>query len=98
MATTAASIRKYRRFFDMRNVKRVLDYGAGKLRNADFLAEHGFEVYAADVPEQVRRILESDRAKRLAGVLPVELLDRTHLNVDLVLSTYVLNIIPDGTE
>ena len=98
MTAAAASIRTYYRFFEKKGVRKVLDYGAGTLRNAGFLAQRGFTVYAADVPEQVQRILRMAASSTLAGVVSTEELEYASLAADLVLSTYVLNIIPDGTE
>jgi SAM-dependent methyltransferase len=98
MAIAALSISKYVRFFQEMKLETVLDYGAGTLRNSRFLAGEGFQVYAADIPLQVDRIMKMAGHDRLAGVLATDQLERSHLDVDLVLSSYVLNIIPDGTE
>jgi SAM-dependent methyltransferase len=98
MATAAISVSKYLNFFRKQALHSVLDYGAGTLRNASFLAEAGFRVYAADVPEQVQRILEMASREKLAGVLVADELNDSRLGVDLVVSSYVLNIIPDETE
>ncbi|MBJ6802267.1 class I SAM-dependent methyltransferase [Geomonas propionica] len=98
MATAAISVSKYLEFFRKKEVRSVLDYGAGTLRNSAFMAEAGFRVYAADLPVQVARIVKMDSARKLAGVLAVDELSHGTLDVDLVLSSYVLNIIPDGTE
>lgn len=98
MATAAISVSKYLEFFRKKEVRSVLDYGAGTLRNSAFMAEAGFRVYAADLPVQVARIMRMANATKLAGVLDVDALADGKLEVDLVLSSYVLNIIPDGTE
>lgn len=98
MASVAASVERYYRFFRQQQARNVLDYGAGKLRNSLFLADAGFCVYAADLPEQVRRIRAGSAAARLAGLLETGELRRSRLNVDLVISNYVFNIIPDGVE
>ena len=98
MAVTAVSVGKYKRFFQQKRLLSVLDYGAGTLRNARYLVEEGFRVYAADIPEQVERIMEMAGRDRLAGVLATDQLEESFLGVDLVLSSYVFNIIPDGSE
>lgn len=98
MALAAESIRRYSRFFRTSDVRTVLDYGAGNLRNAGFLASQGFTVYAADIPEQVARIARLAADIGLAGVLDAGELPLTGLGADLVVSTYVLNIIPEGSE
>lgn len=97
MATAAVSVRKYVPFFRQQGVGAVLDYGAGTLRNSCYMAREGFRVYAADLPEQVERILAMAGRNQLAGVLSTGELERSELAVDLVLSSYVLNIIPDGS-
>ncbi|MBJ6749505.1 class I SAM-dependent methyltransferase [Geomonas anaerohicana] len=97
MATAALSVSKYLEFFRKKEVRSVLDYGAGTLRNSAFMAEAGFRVYAADLPVQVARIMKMASARKLAGILDVDELAGGLLDVDLVLSSYVLNIIPDGT-
>ena len=94
----ATSIMRYYRFFQQRNARRVLDYGAGKLRNSLFLSGKGFNVFAADLPEQIGRMKEEPAASRLAGLFEATELEQTRLNVDLVISNFVFNIIPDGPE
>ncbi|GFO66509.1 hypothetical protein GMLC_00880 [Geomonas limicola] len=98
MAPAAVSITKYLRFFKHQHLRSVLDYGAGTLRNSQYLAEEGFEVYAADLPVQVERIMAMAGRRQLAGVLANNELGESKLGVDLVISNYVLNIIPDGSE
>ncbi|AJE02171.1 class I SAM-dependent methyltransferase [Geobacter pickeringii] len=98
MAAAAESVRRYSRFFHNSDVRTVLDYGAGTLRNTRFLAAQGFSVYAADIPEQIERIIRLASTMPLAGILEAGELGQASLDVDLVISTYVLNIIPEGTE
>ena len=98
MAAVAASVGRYCRFFQKQHAYNVLDYGAGKLRNALFLADAGFRVYAADLPEQLHNISGWESTARLAGLLETGALEQSRLNVDLVISNYVFNIIPDGVE
>ncbi|HJV36779.1 class I SAM-dependent methyltransferase [Geomonas sp.] len=98
MAAAAVSLTKYLRFFREMHLRSVLDYGAGTLRNSAYLAREGFQVYAADIPSQVERILGMAESHRLAGVLADDQLKESNLAVDLVVSNYVLNIIPDGTQ
>lgn len=98
MANAAVSVNRYIGFFQQKQVRSVLDYGAGTLRNACFLADAGFHVYAADIPAQVERIMAMASSRQLAGVLSTTELDESRLEVDLVVSSYVFNIIFDGTE
>ncbi len=98
MARVAESIRRYGAFFRKRNVTHVLDYGTGTMRNTLFLAEQGFRVYAADLPEQVAKLRERASSRRVERLLATDELHETQLNVDLVLSTYVFNIIMNHEE
>ncbi|MBU5638710.1 methyltransferase domain-containing protein [Geomonas sp. Red69] len=93
MIRPASSVIRYARFFRLTQVRGVLDYGAGRLRNALYLTGEGFQVYAADVPEQVKALAVHPEAGRLAGILTVGELPRAGLCVDLVLSTFVFNIL-----
>ena len=98
MTKAAASVTRYSRFFRQSQADTVLDYGAGTLRNAVYLAQHGFTVYAADLPEQVEIQRGRPAARELAGILDVGELEQSRLGVDLVLSTYVFNIIMEDAE
>lgn len=98
MTTAAGSILRYTGFFRKSKAETVLDYGAGTLRNSLYLARHGFTVYAADLPEQTQIQRCRPDARQLAGVLDVAELERSRLGVDLVLSTYVFNIIMENVE
>ena len=93
MTTPASSVVRYSGFFKSMGVVNVLDYGAGTLRNALYLADLGMNVYAADIPQQVRVMKGHPDAKRLAGILSAAELKRSRLKVDLVICTYVFNII-----
>jgi len=98
MTKAAASITRYSGFFRQSQADTVLDYGSGTLRNALYLAEHGFTVYAADLPEQVAIQRGRPAARQLAGLMDVGELEQSRLRVDLVLSTYVFNIIMEDAE
>lgn len=93
MTTPATSVIRYCRFFRSHQVATVLDYGTGTLRNALYLAEQGFTVYAADLPAQVKALRGNPALARLAGLIKAGDLKQSRLGVDLVLSTYVFNII-----
>jgi tellurite methyltransferase len=93
MTKPAIGVLRYSKFFRLSRACTVLDYGAGTLRNALYLANQGFSVYAADLPEQVKVLRNHPEIGRLAGLLDVRELERSHLGVDVVLSTYVFNII-----
>ena len=98
MTQAALSVLRYSRFFSSVGVAKVLDYGAGTLRNALYLAEQGVTVYAADLPQQVKALRGHPGVHRLAGVLTVGELKQSRLAVDLVLCTYVFNIIVRKSE
>lgn len=96
MAAVAESVKRYRRFFEHRHATDVLDYGTGTMRNALYLAREGFSVYAADLPEQVERLRDCPALVHIERLLATDELPHSRLNVDLVLSTYVFNIIMDS--
>jgi len=98
MSSVAGSVARYLRFFKKRRAYNVLDYGAGNLRNAAFMTGQGFNVYASDLPEQLQRVQSFTAADKLRGLLEPGQLPKSRLNVDLVISTFVLNIIPDPEE
>jgi hypothetical protein len=82
---------RWAKSFPQWGIQRILDLGAGNLRNSLYLADLGFSLWAADLPAQLARLG--------ANLPPVPLLDtrllqRTRLNMDLVLCTYVINILP----
>jgi len=98
MARVAESIRRFSTFFKKNNVTNVLDYGTGTMRNTHFLADQGFIVYAADLPEQVAKLRNCPATRSVERLLTTDELLDTQLNVDLVLSTYVFNIIMNLKE
>lgn len=78
----------------------VLDYGAGNLRNSRFLAAQGGNVWAVDLPSQVRRITEkADWGQDLKNVTygPIDL-KKMPPNFGAVICTYVLNIVAKGEQ
>jgi tellurite methyltransferase len=94
MTVVAHSVEIYCRYFQLNDARTVLDYGTGTMRNAVYLLDHGFQVYAADLVEQLQALRSHPAVGRLAGLLDVRELEHSRLAVDLVLSTYVYNIIP----
>ena len=98
MSVASESVRRYSRFFKKQDALKVLDYGTGTLRNAVYLAQQGFRVHAADLPEQVARLHGCPALRHIEQLLAVDELSSGSLNVDLVLSTYVFNIIMDHAE
>lgn len=93
MTKAATSVLRYSRFFSLQDIDTVLDYGTGTLRNALYLVDQGFTVYAADVPQQVKALQSHPELHRLARLMKVGDLKQSRLGVDLVISTYVYNII-----
>ncbi|MGB9079714.1 MAG: methyltransferase domain-containing protein [Desulfuromonadaceae bacterium] len=96
MAIVAESIRRYSPFFMKRHATSVLDYGTGTMRNALFMASQGFKVFAADLPEQIDKLRGCPALSHIERLLTSEELPDSQLNVDLVLSTYVFNIIMES--
>jgi hypothetical protein len=97
MAIVAESIRRYSTFFRKKQAVNVLDYGTGTMRNAIFMARQGFRVYAADLPEQVDKLRGCPALSHIERLLATDELADSQLNVDLVLSTYVFNIIMESS-
>jgi cyclopropane fatty-acyl-phospholipid synthase-like methyltransferase len=98
MVAVAESVRRYSRFFKTQHATDVLDYGTGSMRNAVYLAQEGFSVYAADIPEQVAKLRNCPALAHVERLLATDDLPQSNLNVDLVLSTYVFNIIMSNSE
>lgn len=98
MVAVAESVRRYSRFFKTQHAMDVLDYGTGTMRNAVYLAQEGFSVYAADLPEQVKKLRGCPALRYIERLLATDELPKSNLNVDLVLSTYVFNIIMNSAE
>jgi hypothetical protein len=98
MSRAAESVRRYCRFFHKRNALKVLDYGTGTMRNALFLSDRGFRVFAADLPEQVEKLRTCPAIRHVERLLATDELSESRLSVDLVLSTYVFNIIMNRAE
>lgn len=94
MVPAAESVRRYSRFFKKQNVTSVLDYGTGKMRNAVYLSGEGFRIFAVDLPEQLERLKGAPSLASVERLLSTDDLAQSGLAVDLVLSTYVFNIIP----
>ncbi len=97
MAIVAESVRRYSTFFRKSQATTVLDYGTGTMRNALYMAEQGFRVFAADLPEQIARLQGCSAVDHVERLMATDELTDSHLNVDLVLSTYVFNIIMESS-
>jgi cyclopropane fatty-acyl-phospholipid synthase-like methyltransferase len=98
MLAVAESVRRYSRFFKTQQAMDVLDYGTGTMRNAVYLAREGFNVYAADLPEQVEKLRDCPALQHVERLLATDELPASKLNVDVILSTYVFNIIMNSAE
>jgi tellurite methyltransferase len=98
MAAVAESVRRYSRFFKLQHVRDVLDYGTGTMRNAVYMGQEGFNVYAADVPEQIDKLRGCPALAYVERLLATDELSRSNLEVDVVLSTYVFNIIMSSED
>ena len=75
----------------------MLDYGTGTMRNALYMANQGFKVFAADLPEQIDKLRGCPALSHIERLLATDELPDSQLNVDLVLSTYVFNIIMENS-
>lgn len=93
MASVAESVKRYSTFFRKSQATNVLDYGTGNMRNALFMAQQGFKVIAADIPEQIAKLRDRPLDSAIERLMVTDELPDSRLNVDVVLSTYVFNII-----
>ena len=98
MAIVAESIRRYSTFFRKSLATSVLDYGTGNMRNALYMANQGFKVFAADLPDQINKLRGGPGLIHIERLLDTGELSDSKLNVDLVLSTYVFNIIMESSQ
>lgn len=98
MSIVAESVRRYSTFFRKCQATDVLDYGTGNMRNALFMAKQGFKVFAADIPEQIAKLRDRPLTNNIERLMVTNELPESRLNVDLVLSTYVFNIIMESSE
>lgn len=69
----------------------ILDYGAGKLRNARYLVEQGYCVSVLDIPAQISKWSEEDKGRFTEVYLSGQKIERTYKTI---LLTFVLNVIP----
>jgi hypothetical protein len=63
-----------------------------------YLSKQGFRVHAADLPEQLEKLAGCPALQYIEQLLAVDELRESDLKVDLVLSTYVFNIIMSKLE
>jgi hypothetical protein len=68
----------------------ILDYGAGKLRNANFLVNRGFSVSIVETPLQLMQIRDKNTSKFQHVYSTLDEME-SH---DIVLCSFVLNVIP----
>lgn len=68
----------------------VLDYGAGKLRNSNYLLNKGIIVHILDTPYQLERI-NSERLSKYDKIYTCN--DEINYKYDIVLCSFVLNVI-----
>lgn len=76
----------------------LIDIGAGRGRNAIFLAEHGFDVTALDAdPEKVAMIIEQASLQNLQiKAVASDIRDfRFPRNFEIILSTMLLHFLPE---
>ena len=75
---------------------RVLDYGCGKLRNATHLLKYGYDVSIADTKKQLSKLSE-DKVEQYNKIYTVDN-DNITDKFDVVLCSFVINVIPQETE
>lgn len=80
------------------NVKSVLDYGAGNLRNTIYLQKLGFMVFVVETPDHIQKIKGMIEKNDISKVLMSNEIGNYKLGVDLVLCNFVLNYVDDEVE
>lgn len=71
----------------------ILDYGAGRLRNAKYLIKLGYKVSILDTETQLETIAKEDKLLFDNIYSTNDSLPKNHF--DIILCSYVLNVIPD---
>jgi len=84
----AKSLVQYLPLFQKQTGKVALDFGSGNLRNSIYLHRSGYEVYAVDLPHNVR----FHPMPKLKCITPGDL-SGLCCKIDLALCTFVLNLI-----
>ncbi|MDA8235196.1 MAG: class I SAM-dependent methyltransferase [Clostridia bacterium] len=96
--TAAKSLLLYDELFRKQKISKVLDYGAGTLRNTAYLLEAGYEVVIVDLPQQLAKVMNRPEIGKAVGVYDINQVGNCSLGVDLVTCNFVFNIIDDPGE
>lgn len=91
----AKSVMVFLPYLKANGIYRVLDYGAGKLRNSLYLAQQGFYVVATDCKPPARSLKED---KRFIWVAKEVISARILKKADLVICNFVINIVETLSE
>lgn len=75
--------------------ERILDFGAGKLRNANHLINNGFDVSIVETTKQLSNLNSSNLAKFSKVYNADTNFDNINDKYDIITCNYVLNVIPD---
>lgn len=73
----------------------VLDYGAGRLRNTNYLLDKGYKVSILETPLQLERLYHQDFST-LQNVYCVN--DEVEEKFEVVLCSFVLNVVPNPED
>ena len=90
----ARSVKLFINYLKANGIYRILDYGAGTLRNSIYLANQGFFVLATDRRPPPRDVYGN---KKIWWVAKDVIAARILKNFDLVICNFVLNIV-EGLE
>lgn len=71
----------------------VLDYGAGKLRNSNYLLGKDIDVHILDTEYQLDRINKQNFLNKYEKVYNTK--ETINIKYDIILCSFVLNVIPD---
>lgn len=78
------------------NIK-ILDYGCGKLRNSRYLIDLGFNVSIIDTRKQLENQMDLIQELEIDNYYDINNIP-TEEKFDVILSSFVLNVVPDKKE
>jgi hypothetical protein len=91
--STTRSLKRIVPIFKENRIEVILDYGAGTLRNTNYLLLNDFKVIVVDTLNQLARIKKRPEMQYIERTLSVDMLALEELNVDAVISNFVLNLL-----
>lgn len=96
--STTRSIKRVVPFLKEHNIKTILDYGSGTLRNTNYLLRNGFKVTIVDKKEQLIKIMKKPEIKYIYKIFTEDDKDILNESVDAVFSNFVFNLLSDEEQ